>query len=201
MTLLLDGVATEGLLGVELVVGAAKDAEVRGGVVAAESVRVDVIELEECSGAAAAAVGRDVGAAKAVAFEDVAANGVGDAAGRSVGARRARAWAFCAREAFGLEICEEQVQGAVDDDGEVTARIRVAHEVAAEVELFDEVTAGCQLEAEAVRRKWLDARRAEPRRRVRPRKACGEQHFDLSLGFVGGGVQELDVVCLRQMLS
>jgi hypothetical protein len=56
VALLLHVGAAEGVLRVELVVGAAEDAEVVGVVVAAEGARVDVVELQKGAGAATPAV-------------------------------------------------------------------------------------------------------------------------------------------------
>jgi hypothetical protein len=89
----LDVVATVGLLGPELVVGAVPDSEVLGFVAAAEAARVDMVELEEGARRATATIGRDVGALEAVALEGFAADGGGYApgAGRGVRSFRSRA--------------------------------------------------------------------------------------------------------------
>jgi hypothetical protein len=78
VTLALDVGTAEGLLGVELVVGLAEDAEVFGIVVASERSRFHVVELEEAPRVAATTVGRYVRAAQSVTLEDAATDGVRD---------------------------------------------------------------------------------------------------------------------------
>jgi hypothetical protein len=70
-----DHLTAECLLCGELVVSATANPDVFLVVFAAEGTRVNVVELEEGAGLAAAAVRRDVRASQAVAFEDFAAGG------------------------------------------------------------------------------------------------------------------------------
>ncbi len=70
----LDAFSAEHLLGVQSIVGATRDAEVRGIVGAAKGSRFDVIELEERARRATAALLVDVRALLSVASEHLASN-------------------------------------------------------------------------------------------------------------------------------
>ena len=135
----------------ELIVCSTEDAKIRVVVVPAEGARVLVVELEEGVGFAPAAVGGDIGALGAVALEDRAARRVLDAVRRRAheGGRRATR-ALGSAKACSLEVCEQEFDGTLDDDGEVATRVRVAHQIAAAVELFAKFGGGGEFDFEAL---------------------------------------------------
>jgi len=114
-------------------VGAADDAKVRRVVAAAARPRVDVVELESCAGLAAIAVRVGEAAPFAISREDFAAHGSRDASGLR-GANLANGARGPAESLF-LELGEERIEGAVEDELEAAVRNAVAQEGASALEL------------------------------------------------------------------
>jgi hypothetical protein len=104
VTLALDVCAAKGLLGVELVVGMAEDADVLGIVVASERSRFHVVELEEAQRVTASTVGRYVRALHSVTFEDAATDGAPDPFGAGTRSATCPARSFHRCEALRLEL-------------------------------------------------------------------------------------------------
>jgi hypothetical protein len=147
--LAVDLFTTENLLGPELIVRPATNAKILGGVSASHGSWLGMIEFEKRARFAATAVGRDIGAAHAVALEDLSPC-------RSRNSSRCRRpsvaptpRSFHLAEALSLELGEQQIDGTLDHRAEVAARVGVTHEIAAELEFFAKAGTRRELDAEA----------------------------------------------------
>jgi hypothetical protein len=140
-----------------------------------------------------------------VSLEDEAARGRRDvtcsrgragcfAGGRFDARRFARALGFS--EALAFELREQELDGALDHEGEIPLGIGVAREIQAPLELFAKRGARREFDAETFGRNGAYASGS-----VALRKARREQRFDLTLGLSADGVEKLDVILLREVRS
>ena len=129
-----DPFATEGLLGPELIVGSASDTKVLRFVGSADRLGLGMIELEEGARFAATPVLGNVGTLRAVALEDFATHGRADTRCAGGASRLRIPRPLGSTKALSLEVQQQKVHGALDDDAEVAARVGVTHEVPTELE-------------------------------------------------------------------
>jgi hypothetical protein len=189
-----------------LIVRSAEDPEIAGVARATQGSWIDVVELEESASVAAATAFRDVRTAKPIALEDRATRGPVDASTPSPtrihSAHFDLSWALQFCEPLSLEISEQEIDGELDHDREVAARVRVAHEVSAQLELLTKRFARREFDFEPIPRKRLDARfPTDGRRSTSAWKARGEEHLDLALALPRDGRQKLAVIFLRQQFA
>ena len=141
-----DVLGPEDLLGRVAVVGAAEHPEIRRVGWAASPLGQDVIELEPTAFVAASPVGRGKRAALAVAREDLSARRRRHARARG-GSCSLLPRPLRLAEPSILQLADEQVEGALDDHREISARVLVAHEIARSHELVAQRRAGGELHA------------------------------------------------------
>ena len=92
-------------------------------------------------------------------------------------------------QALSLEFGEQEVDPALDDDGEVVTRIGVAHEVTTELELVAKCSACREFDAETLRAERVDARARDSRWHVRSWKAGSQQGLDFTFALLGGQLE------------
>lgn len=228
--------AAEGLLAVQAIVRPAAHAKVVGDGLPAARERHDVIELEERAAAAAPALRIDVGALLAIALEHRAPDLSRDVSARLLGSgwrRLLRDGSLLGRarprdlpEPLLFQLREEQIERAVDDHLEVSARVAVAHEVFDAFELLLRFPRDRQLDAVARRRERLDPRTRlgrsrlrrlggrrrdrkqrlrresfDARRDVRLRRSGREHLLHGAHGLARGGAEQVLVVLRREVIA
>jgi hypothetical protein len=126
----------EGLFGPKLIVSPATNAKILGFVRAAECPGLGVVELEKCSRIASATIRGEVRALQSVSLVHVTARRVRDSNGIRLCSCPFARRPFRPRETLPFEVGKQHVDRALDDDAEVAARVRVAHQDPAALELF-----------------------------------------------------------------
>jgi hypothetical protein len=113
-----------------------------------------------------------------------------------------------------MKLGDEQVEPALDDDGEIAGRVGVTHQIPGQLELFLEGMTGVELQAIAVGREWFE----RAGRSGGDRTGCGgelanvaasvgsgcarrEKLQDLEFRFAAHGLQELVVVLGREVVA
>jgi hypothetical protein len=141
--------SAEVLLGQQFVVRGAQQAGVLRRRLSSESPGVLVVKLQEARTRATFALWRNVAALKTIALNDDPADGVGDAPSIRLGrVLLSRALRLC--ESLAFELVDQDVEGPLHDDRQISARVGVAQEISGKAEFPFQLSAGVELKAVAI---------------------------------------------------